>query len=65
MWSAWAPPGAAYHQMITVAIESRDADLAKVLMEKHLNNTIRATVDLQESEVIGEVEAEKLKAVSQ
>ena len=57
--------GAAYHQMITVAIESRDADLAKVLMEKHLNNTIRATVDLQESEVIGEVEAEKLKAVSQ
>ena len=51
--------------MITVAIESRDADLAKVLMEKHLNNTIRATVDLQESEVIGEVEAEKLKAASQ
>lgn len=40
--------GAAYHQMITVAIESRDAELAKILMEKHLNNTIRATLDTLE-----------------
>lgn len=41
--------GASYHQMITVAIESRDAELARLLMEKHLNNAIRATIDLHES----------------
>ena len=44
--------GAAYHQMITVAIESRDAELARLLMQKHLGNTIRATVDLQEAETL-------------
>lgn len=44
--------GAAYHQMITVAIESRDAELARLLMQKHLGNTIRATVDLQEAEAL-------------
>lgn len=42
--------GASYHKMITVAIESRDAELARLLMEKHLNNTIRTTMDLQEGE---------------
>ena len=44
--------GAAYHQMITVAIESHDAELARLLMQKHLGNTIRATVDLQEAEAL-------------
>lgn len=44
--------GAAYHQMITVAIESNDAELARLLMQKHLGNTIRATVDLQEAEAL-------------
>lgn len=32
--------GSTYHHMITVAIETRDAELAKLLMRKHLNNTI-------------------------
>ena len=45
--------GAAYHQMITVAIESRDADLARLLMQKHLTNTIRATIDRQENAAMG------------
>lgn len=44
--------GAAYHQMITGAIESHDAELARLLMQKHLGNTIRATVDLQEAEAL-------------
>lgn len=42
--------GAAYHQMITVAIESRDAELARLLMEKHLNNTIHAMSRLNDDE---------------
>ena len=42
--------GASYHQMITVAIESRDADLARILMEKHLNNTLRAMTESAEPE---------------
>lgn len=49
--------GAAYHQMITVAIESRDADLARLLMQKHLTNTIRATIDQQENTAMGTDEA--------
>ena len=49
--------GAAYHQMITVAIESRDADLARLLMQKHLTNTIRATIDQQENAAMGTDEA--------
>jgi len=40
--------GAPYHQMITMAIEFRDADLARQLMTKHLNNTIQATMDLND-----------------
>lgn len=38
--------GAPYHQMIAVAIESRDAELARILMKKHLNNTLQAMNDL-------------------
>ena len=37
--------GAAYHQMIAIAIESHDADLARLLMQKHLSNTVRATIN--------------------
>lgn len=44
--------GAAYHQMIAVAIESRDAELARLLMQKHLTNTLRATITQQEQETI-------------
>lgn len=32
--------GATYHRMITVAIEGKDADLAKLLMQKHLDGVI-------------------------
>lgn len=32
--------GASYHQMIAVAIESRDVELARLLMQKHLDNTL-------------------------
>lgn len=46
--------GASYHQMITVAIESRDAELARILMERHLNNTIQATIDLQAPDEAGD-----------
>ena len=42
--------GAPYHHMITAAIESRDADLARLLMEKHLSNVLRSVSALQESE---------------
>lgn len=42
--------GASYHQMITAAIESRDAELARLLMEKHINNTLRTSVAPWESE---------------
>ena len=41
--------GAAYHQMITVAIETHDVELARLLMEKHLNNTARIMIG-EESE---------------
>lgn len=34
--------GAAHHQMIAQAIESRDPELARLLMERHLNDTIQA-----------------------
>ena len=37
--------GSAYHHMIATAIELRDADLAKMLMERHLNNTIQTNLD--------------------
>ena len=40
--------------MITVAIESRDAELARILMERHLNNTIQATIDLQSPDEAGD-----------
>lgn len=36
--------GSTYHHMITVAIETRDAELAKLLMRKHLSNTMTAAV---------------------
>lgn len=42
--------GASYHQMITAAIESRDADLARLLMEKHLTSVIRSFAALQDGE---------------
>lgn len=37
--------GASYHQMIAVAIESRDVELARLLMAKHLNNAIHLPID--------------------
>lgn len=40
--------GARYHQMITSAIESRDSDLARLLMEKHLSNVIHTVSGLQD-----------------
>lgn len=35
--------GSTYHHMITVAIETRDAELARILMRKHLSNTMEAS----------------------
>jgi GntR family transcriptional repressor for pyruvate dehydrogenase complex len=44
--------GATYHKMIALAIESRDSELARMLMEKHLNNTIAATIKLHQADAL-------------
>ncbi len=42
--------GVSYHYMITYALEARDAELARILMERHLNQTMIGTGEHTESD---------------
>lgn len=51
--------GSTYHRMITVAIETRDSELARLLMKKHLDSVIQVMVKDSET-----AESEDIPCVS-